>query len=1500
MQTPEEVPNLATFSQWLYATAETFSRLSWAQRQGPLPETRTESRAAHQAPGTALQSSTPSPSASMCAGCGGECRAVERCSRFISMDTTKRWEVAREGHLCFVCLRRHKGACGARPCGSEGCTGKHHALLHRGPSTTINTVHEPSEAGAKPGAVHCIQIDKHCEASDACPQFRYHSVILHGRTSTIKAMAFVDEGSSFTLVEEDLADELGLDGPNQPLHLQWTGGITRVEKRSRVVTLKISGTPQGRQYTLSGVKTVQKLDLPAQTLDSEVLQSKYRHLRGVRLEPYTNERPKLLIGIGHLQVGLVLKCREGAANDPVAVKSRLGWTVCGGADKVHNVAAVQVRSSDSSTTDEEIHQALNTYFSLDSLGVTKATRVTTTEDARCLELLTARTRLVGDRYETGLLWREDDGTLPNSRPMALQRFQQLQRRMKRSPEFARTLKEKIKEYEEKRYIRKLSVSEEQQDEPRRWYLPIFVVTNPNKPGKVRLVWDAAAEVRGTSLNSALLTGPDLLSSLFEILIRFREGRIGVTGDIREMFHQVRIRPEDQSSQCFLWENEHGEVETYAMQVMTFGARCSPSTAQYVKNINAQRFAETHPNAVKAIIHAHYVDDMLVSVDREEEAIQLALDVAHVHREGGFEIRGWISNSPQVLSALHGEPEEKHIECTHTVHTEKVLGMWWDTAADTFTYRIGRNKHSCDLWQGTRCPTKREVLSVLMAMFDPLGLLANFLAYLKILLQKIWRSGVQWDEPIDSDSFTSWKTWLKALPEVEKVRIPRWYGTSALTRKDEIELHTFVDASENGAAAACYIRHATGGAVHCCLVAAKTRVAPLRFTSIPRMELEAAVLGARLCRSVEVALRLVEEESEDGGSKAESSSRFFWTDSRNVLGWLNSDSRRYSQHVGHRVVEILKTSKCREWRWVPTKLNPADDATKWSRMPDLAATSRWFRGPQFLWESVKTWPAQPAEKPVTGSELRPAFAGHHSPDAPSIQQPVVDVTRFSDWAKVLVVTGRVLRFVHNCRASSTQRVGSSGPITAEERSKAQRVIINQAQREAFPAEIDLLKNAKTSTRLTTVIPKQSPIHSLSPYLDECGILRMRTRIAACHYATEDAKRPVILPRRHPVTELIVRKFHERFHHRNHETVINEVRQLYHIPHLRSCYARVRRNCQWCKNAAAEPKAPIMADLPPARLAAYVRPFTYVGLDYFGPIEVAVGRRVEKRWGMLATCLTVRAVHIELVHSLTTSSCIMGLRNLIARRGTPLTIFCDRGTNFVGAQRELQRNPELIDHVDITKECSQRGIRWEFNPPQASHMGGSWERLIRTVKENIVAASSAKRLNDEVLRSLLVEVESIMNARPLTHVPVDDDSAPALTPNHFLLGSSNGMKQPGELDDSGSLLRQNWRTSQALANRFWRRWVTDYLPEITRRTKWHRYNEPIRTGDVVVIVDPRLPRNSWPKGVVEQVFASKQDGQVRSARVRTANSTYVRPVTKLAVLDVIRQESGEGVIRDAPGC
>ncbi|KXJ76372.1 hypothetical protein RP20_CCG009760 [Aedes albopictus] len=312
---------------------------------------------------------------------------------------------------------------------------------------------------------------------------------------------------------------------------------------------------------------------------------------------------------------------------------------------------------------------------------------------------------------------------------------------------------------------------------------------------------------------------------------------------------------------------------------------------------------------------------------------------------------------------------------------------------------------------------------------------------------------------------------------------------------------------------------------------------------------------------------------------------------------------------------------------------------------------------------------------------------------------------------------------------------------------------------------------------------------------------------------------------------------------------------------------------------------MADLPPARLAAFSRPFTHVGIDYFGPIKVSVGRRIEKRWGMLATCLTVRAIHIETVHTLSTASCIMALRSFIARRGTPRVIYSDRGTNFVGTSRELCDVESAINEPEIMKEFVSTETEWVFNPPAAPHMGGSWERLIRTVKNNLMSINSSRTLRDEELRNFLVEIENTINSRPLTHVPIDNDSDPALTPNHFLLGSSNGTKPLTLLNDTGVVLKQAYATSQVLANQYWKRWLAEYLPEITRRTKWYTYTKPISIGDVVIIVDPQLPRNCWPKGKIIGVKTAR-DGQVRSATVRTAHGIYERATTKLAVLDVRR--------------
>lgn len=234
---------------------------------------------------------------------------------------------------------------------------------------------------------------------------------------------------------------------------------------------------------------------------------------------------------------------------------------------------------------------------------------------------------------------------------------------------------------------------------------------------------------------------------------------------------------------------------------------------------------------------------------------------------------------------------------------------------------------------------------------------------------------------------------------------------------------------------------------------------------------------------------------------------------------------------------------------------------------------------------------------------------------------------------------------------------------------------------------------------------------------------------------------------------------------------------------------------------------------------------------------------------------------------------------------MRIFSDRGTNFVATSKELDAALKEMDQQHVIREIVSHHTEWEFLPPASPHMGGSWERLVRSVKANLQKMKPQRNPSDESLRNTLIEIENTVNSRPLTFVSVDDPSAPVLTPNHFLLGSSSGLKPAVPLDDSGRVLRRAWRASQAEANLFWQRWVRYYLPELTRRSKWFNEVKPISMNDVVVVVDPALPRNCWPLGRVIAVKMSK-DGHVRTATVQTMNGIYERPATKLAVLDVRR--------------
>ncbi|XP_041970752.1 uncharacterized protein LOC121727140 [Aricia agestis] len=438
--------------------------------------------------------------------------------------------------------------------------------------------------------------------------------------------------------------------------------------------------------------------------------------------------------------------------------------------------------------------------------------------------------------------------------------------------------------------------------------------------------------------------------------------------------------------------------------------------------------------------------------------------------------------------------------------------------------------------------------------------------------------------------------------------------------------------------------------------------------------------------------------------------------------------------------------------------------------------------------------------------------------------------------------------------------------------AEKTLLRHSQWDCFAEEI-------THLRASQPLPKASRIASLCAFLDKDNLLRADTRIKLALTATEDVKAPIILDGRSHIVRLLIMELHVKMGHGFDETVLNELRQRYRIINARKTIKSVSSSCAGCRRFKGRPVLPPTGDLPLERLNHHTRPFTFTGLDYFGPFAVAVGRRQEKRYVALFTCLVTRAIHLEVVTTLSADAAITSLRRFIARRGSPKQILSDNGTNFVGASKEMRK----LHGGPVIDFATNGRIRWRFIPPAAPFMGGAWERLVRTVKNALKTTLKNRSLpKEDTFRTLLLEAEAIVNSRPLTYVPTATDAPEAITPFHFLIGTSSVVPWTNDLTDGEFSQRQEWRKALRLADHFWARWLREYLPTLREKLKESQPYQDIKEGDVVLIVDPTLPRGLWPLARVSRTYPG-QDGRVRVADLLTKGGTLRRPARKLIVLE-----------------
>ena len=773
---------------------------------------------------------------------------------------------------------------------------------------------------------------------------------------------------------------------------------------------------------------------------------------------------------------------------------------------------------------------------------------------------------------------------------------------------------------------------------------------------------------------------------------------------------------------------------------------------------------------------------------------------------------------------------------------------------------------------------------------------------KQILQALCRQNVNWDDPIPTDILPLWEKWRTELPLLEKLKFPRCLKPSEFGDPVKTEIHSFSDASDNGIGQISYVRMINQrNEVHVSFLMAKSRVAPIKPISIPRLELTAAVVSVNVTRMLKSELDV------------DNVQWYYYTDSEIVIGYINNDARRFHVYVGNRVQHIRDRSSPEEWFHVPGKENPADEASRGLTAKELIQSKRWFKGPSFLWQED---PLPLQHQPICAPH--PSDIEVRKDPASTLATKVYKTKTFQtgsgilepDRFKHVSTLNRLKRcIVQVQRAIERLRPNKEynwrpkeGTPLVEELFQAESVILRSIQHQYFKEEIETLsklegndkqfQDRKNARERNGLVKLSSNLYKLDPFIDKQGLLRVGGRLKSAT-SPYSIKHPIVIPKKGHVATLLIHQFHHgKQHHQGYGITHNAIRQAgYYIINGRSLISHIVSKCVVCRKLCGHTQNQKMADLPPERVTP-APPFTYTGMDVFGPFYIKEGRKELKRWGLIFTCLSSRAIHLETLNSMTTDSFLNALRRFISRRGKVRELRCDQGTNFVGAKYELASAFKELDTTPLKEYLSSQDCDWidfNFNTPHASHMGGIWERQIRTTRSVLssLLLDHGTQLDDESLRTLMTEAESIVNCRPLTVENLSDPLAPELlTPNHLLtLKTQVVLPPPGKFESLDQYSRKRWRRVQYLANQLWLRWKKEYCSLLQKRQKWTTPKRSMKEGDVVLVCDNESPRNQWPLAVVTKVFPSS-DQLVRKVQIMTSRDGekkfYERPVNKLVLL------------------
>ncbi|XP_011156998.1 uncharacterized protein LOC105194004 [Solenopsis invicta] len=971
------------------------------------------------------------------------------------------------------------------------------------------------------------------------------------------------------------------------------------------------------------------------------------------------------------------------------------------------------------------------------------------------------------------------------RDIALKRLRGIEKRLKRDPELKMQYSRFMVEYISLGHMHRIDW--QSVESPVSFYLPHHCVHKiSGQSSKLRVVFDASCKTSANVfLNDALMVGPIVQQNLMSILLRFRTFRYAITADIIKMYRQILMNPSQTCLQRILWrENPADEVETYESATVTYGTATASYLATRCLTHLADQYSDQYP-------------------------------ISSLHRKS-FELSKWASNFSKLLDGVD-DVDAEAITIKNDIESS-ILGIHWNQLQDLlyFSYRIDPACNSV---------SKRTILSEAVRLFDPLGLLGSVTIVARLILQELWLAGTHWDESVPQEIHTRWADFKSHLKGLNDLSVPRCIKFSCNHRS--LQIHGFCDASQRAYGACVYVRtEVSAGVYRTELWCSKSRVAPLKTVSLPRLEISAACLLSRLVAKIGEAVDL---------SKAP---KFLWIDSTITLSWVTSTSRRWSVFVANRVGEIQRSTDIKMWRHVSSQNNPADILSRGISMQELPSAVIWWHGPAFLQLNANQWPSGRFQELDDVPEQRVIVA------TVSIQTDnVVDklLERHSSLHRICRILIYCLRF-----SKVRRHEVSPGHLSPSEAAFALSLMCRIVQVQAFPNDYKVLSQGNS-------VNSNSSLFLLSPFMDKDGLMRVGGRLKNSDLQY-DARHQILLPRHHELTRRIIRNEHIRGMHAGAQTTVACVRQRFWPLSLRSTTRSIIQKCITCFKAKPRFSEAIMGSLPAGRVTVS-KPFSHCNVDYAGPVTIRQGKRRNSRnskaYIAIFVCFATRGVHIEVVSDLTSEAFIAAFKRFISRRGKLSHMYSDNGITFVCARNQLKEfynyYREQQTQLDITRFLNHQEIAWNFIPTNAPHFGGLWEAAVKSAKLYMTRIVGWANLTYEELQTLLSEIEAILNSRPITPLSADPNDLSYLNPGHFLVGSPLNSFSP--LDE-----RTKWKCDKGVY----------LLP-----------------NQVVLVKQPNLPPLQWTMGRVLEVHPGS-DGVTRTVTIKTAKATFVRPLSRLAIL------------------